>query len=151
MTQTTRMGDRIARRRTVQDEHGQNIFVGPPFRIVATHVDRIIWHHDTTGETQLWLMNGERIARRATVQDENGQNSFIGPPFRIVGAADFNPEGLSGPNFGIVWYNDMTGETQIWFMWDDEIERIHLRATVQDENGQPIFVGPPFRIVAVGA
>jgi hypothetical protein len=45
----------------------------------------------------------------------------------------------------------VTGETQVWFMRDDEQERIALRATVRDESGQTILVGPPFRIVAVGA
>ena len=46
----------------------------------------------------------------------------------------------------IIWYNDQTGETRIWFMRG---ERVIRQATVVGENGQPAFVGPPFRIVGV--
>jgi hypothetical protein len=162
---------RIARRATVQDENGQPIFVGPPFRIVGAtslmsslHRSRIVWYNDTTGETQMWFMNDadisavveagvkhpERIALRATVRDENDQPIFIGPPFRIVGVADFDPDPLHHTQRGdIVWHHDTTHETQIWFMTDDG-DKIARRATAEDENGQPIFVGPPFRVVATG-
>jgi hypothetical protein len=142
--------ERIIRRATVLDEHGQTAIVGPPFRIVATRNGHILWHHDTTGETQFWIMFGETLLRRATVLDENGQPSFIGPPFHIVGAGATGPE--EGNQTCIIWYHNTTGETQIWSMSNEEpsdknIERLSLRRTVLDEAGQPIFVGPPFRIV----
>jgi hypothetical protein len=47
----------------------------------------------------------------------------------------------------IVWYNSSTGETQIWFM---NGERLVRRATVVDERGADIFIGPPFSIVGTG-
>jgi hypothetical protein len=43
-------------------------------------------------------------------------------------------------------YNDQTGETQIWFMSQEQLVR---RATVLGEDGQPALIGPPFRIVGV--
>jgi hypothetical protein len=43
----------------------------------------------------------------------------------------------------ILWHNSLTEETQIWFMNDEWVAR---RATVLDENGAAIFVGPPWRI-----
>jgi hypothetical protein len=48
----------------------------------------IVWHHDQTGETQIWFMDGHQLVGRATVLGEDGQPAFIGPPFRIVGVGD---------------------------------------------------------------
>lgn len=45
-------------------------------------------------------------------------------------------------------YNDQTGETQIWFMNEEQLVR---RATVLGEDGQPAFIGPPFRIVGTSS
>ncbi len=44
----------------------------------------------------------------------------------------------------ILWHNSSTNETQIWFM---NKHKVTGRATVVDENGSPIFVGPPWSIV----
>jgi hypothetical protein len=139
--------ERIRRRGTVIDESGNAIFIGPPFRIVAcADMDRdgnadIIWYNSQTGETQIWFMDRERLVSRGTVIDEAGNAIFIGPPFRIVACADMDRDG----NGDIVWYNDQTGETQIWFM---DHHRLRRRGTVVDEAGNAIFIGPPFRIVA---
>jgi hypothetical protein len=107
-------------------------------------VAEIFWHHDQTGETQIWFMNEHQLVSRATVVDEAGQPIFIGPPFRIVGVADLNADGHAD----IVWHHDDTGETQIWFMNEHQLVS---RATVVGEDGQPAFIGPPFRIVGVAA
>jgi predicted ABC-type ATPase len=140
---------RIARRATVVDEHGNFIPIGPPFSIVGVgdmngdgKAD-IVWYNSQTGETQLWLMNENRIARRATVVDEHGAFIPIGPPFSIAGVGDMNGDGKAD----IVWYNSQTGETQIWFMNES---RIAKRATVIDERGKFIPIGPPFSIVGIG-
>jgi len=103
---------------------------------------KVLWHNGLTDETQIWFMNDEWIARRATVVDENGAAIFVGPPWRIVGT-DMTKDGQAD----IVWHNSFTDETQIWFM---NAERIKRRATVVDENGAAIFVGPPWRIVGAG-
>src|SRR5262249_42367059 len=54
---------------------------------------------------------------------------------------DFNDDHMPD----IVWHNDVTGETQIWFMngstWVDY-------ATVVDEFNRPIMIWAPWRIVA---
>jgi hypothetical protein len=149
-------GQRITDRLTVQDEKGQPIFVGPPWRIVGAYLGRIVWHNDTSNETQIWEVfpqvpaqgNTIRIKRRVTVQDEKGQPIFVGPPWRVVGVADFNADALHHPQTGdIVWHNDTSNETQIWIL-DDDGQKIAIRVTVTDENHQPIFVGPPWHIVA---
>ena len=57
------------------------------------------------------------------------------------GSNDFNGD----RNGDIVWHNDATHETQIWFM------RGHARigrATVTDAAGGPARIGPPWRIAA---
>jgi hypothetical protein len=141
-------GEQLVRRATVLGEDGLPAFIGPPFRIVGVaDMDGdgrsdIVWHHDDTGETQLWLMNGEQLVRRATVLGEDGLPAFIGPPFRIVGVADMDGDGRSD----IVWHRDDTGETQLWLMNGEQLVR---RATVLGEDGLPAFIGPPFRIVGV--
>lgn len=55
---------------------------------------------------------------------------------------------MANPAFStIVWYHNDTGETQLWFM---DGHRIASRATVVDENGQFIPIGPPFSIKGAG-
>ena len=148
-------GDNIMRRVTVQDEHGQPIFVGPPWRIVAAKKFEIIWHNDNTNETQIWFMTGneaitspDRIARRATVIDGAGNALLVGPPFVTVGAGEL---GLPlGPTC-IIWHNNATNETKFWVMNDGNLvnngEKVASTSTVRDENGQQILVGLPWRII----
>ncbi|MFF0284082.1 hypothetical protein ACFYSW_27620, partial [Rhodococcus aetherivorans] len=80
--------ERLVRRGTVVDEAGKPIFIGPPFHIVGTNPNQIVWWNEQTGETQYWFMNDERLVRRGTVVDEAGKPIFIGPPFHIVGTND---------------------------------------------------------------
>jgi hypothetical protein len=89
-------GNQLVRRTTVLGEDGQAALIGPPFRIVGVGdmdgdgKDDIVWHHDDSGETQIWFMNGNQLVRRTTVLGEDGQAALIGPPFRIVGVGDGN-------------------------------------------------------------
>jgi hypothetical protein len=139
----------IDRRETAKDEHGHDIFVGLPFSIVGTNGHQIVFHHSATFETQIWTMVGSGIVRRDTVHDEFDKPIFVGPPFHIVGACSkFSTFG----NPYIVWYNDVSFETQIWIMNENKFSdvggiRISKRRTVHDEFDKPIFVGPPFHIV----
>jgi hypothetical protein len=77
------------------------------------------------------------------VLDETGTALLVGPPFHIVGATGMTKDGLAD----VVWHNGLTGETQIWFL---KGERVARRATVLDETGTALLVGPPFRIVGGG-
>jgi hypothetical protein len=81
--------NKIRERRTVVDEHGNNIFVGDKWRIVGVSGGAIVWHHDSTYETQIWFMNGYKISERRTVVDEHGNNIFVGDKWRIAGLGDF--------------------------------------------------------------
>ena len=102
----------------------------------------ILWHNAQTGETQMWLMSvGSRIGR-ATVVDEHGKFIPIGLPWRIVGSSDFNFDKRTD----ILWYNESTGESQIWYM-NPSGHRLEGRATVFGLDGKPAFIGPPFSIV----
>jgi hypothetical protein len=81
-----------------------------------------------------------RIAR-ATVVDEGGHPILVGWPWRIVASRDFNRDNRTD----IVWHNESTGETQIWFM---NVGAIRRRATVDAWNdGGDAFVLEPWRIV----
>jgi hypothetical protein len=143
-------GHQLVRRATVVGEDGANpAFVGLPFEIVGVgdldgdgRAD-LVWHHRDTGETQIWFMDGHQLLRRGTVLGEDGNPAFVSLPFEIVGVGDLEGDGRAD----IVWHHRDTGETQIWFMNEHQLIR---RATVLGEDGQPAFVGPPFRIVGVG-
>jgi hypothetical protein len=69
----------------------------------------IVWHHDTTGETQVWYMDGNTLLTRGTVLGSDGNPALVGPPFRIVGVGDMDGNGKAD----IVWHHDDSGENQI--------------------------------------
>ena len=100
----------------------------------------IVWHNAHTGETQIWFVDGAVRVGRATVVDEHGQPIPILLPWRIVASRDFNRDG----DTDLLWYNEATGELQVWFMHG---HGIRSRATVTGENGAPTFIGPPWRVV----
>jgi hypothetical protein len=103
----------------------------------------ILWHHSITHETQVWYMDGHRLVDRGTVLGLDGNPAFIGPPFSIVGIGDMNGNGKAD----IVWYNSVTGETQVWYM---DGHQLVDRGTVLGLDGNPAFIGPPFSIVGTG-
>ena len=103
----------------------------------------ILWHNSSSNEIQNWVMDGSQIRFRVTVLGEQGQPALVGLPWRIVGTGDFDGDGTAD----ILWYNNSTGEIQIWFM---KGAAVASRANVLAENGQPTLIGPPWSIVAVG-
>jgi hypothetical protein len=86
-------------------------------------------------------MNGRQIVSRRTVIGEGGSATLIGAPFSIVATGDYNSDNRAD----ILWHNSTTNESQIWFM--DGFQAV-ARRTVNDENGNAIFVGNPWSIVA---
>jgi hypothetical protein len=85
-------------------------------------------------------MNAHRMTGRATVLGEDGKPILVGLPWRIVSSGDFNSDGRTD----ILWHNSSSNETQIWLMND---RNVIGRRTVLGENGKPMFVGLPWRIV----
>jgi hypothetical protein len=136
-------------RATVVAENRTPIFVGAPWRLVGSNDMNgdgrtdILWHNDVWGETQVWLMDDTRIAGRVTVVDERGAPILVGAPWSFVGTNDMNGDGQPD----ILWHNDVRGETQVWLMHG---VRIAGRVNVLAENGLPLLVGLPWRIVATG-
>ncbi len=138
-------GNQLASRQTVIDESGKLSLVGLPWSIVAAgdmngdgKAD-IVWHNAQTNETQIWVMNGSQIASRPTVIDESRKVILIGSPWSIAAATDMNADGKTD----LVWYNSITGKTQIWFMNGRQITN---RETAVDESGNEIPIGTPWRI-----
>jgi hypothetical protein len=141
-------GTSIGRRVTVDaNRDGGGAAVGLPWRIVASGdfngdgKPDIVWHNDTTNETQIWFMDGASRVGRATVRAENGGSIAVGTPWAIVGANDFDGDGKSD----ILWHNAVTGETQIWLMNGFTIaSRVSVDAA---RDGGGALVGAPWSIV----
>ncbi|MFN0018496.1 MAG: FG-GAP repeat domain-containing protein [Pirellulaceae bacterium] len=131
-------------RRSAVDKAGKTLKVGPPFSIVGRGPFKgkndLLWHNSSTGEMQIWFMDLHKQLDRRTVVDPAGKTLYIGPPFSIVGTSDFNADKKAD----ILWHNSSTGEIQIWFM--DEHKQVR-RATVVDNAGKSLKIGPPFSIV----
>jgi hypothetical protein len=140
-------GYKFVGRATVVGENGSPAFVKSPWSIVGTNdmngdkKTDLVWHHEDTGETQIWYLDGYRVSRRETVFNEGGTAIYFKSPWRIVGTNDFNRNGAPD----ILWHNADTGETQMWFM----IERSVIgRATVDaDRDGGGAKVGTPWSIM----
>jgi len=125
--------------KTVVAENGKSIFVGAPWQIVGTgdfntdNVPDILWHNDSSNETQIWSMiGGNQILNRRTVVDEFNRPIFVGAPWHIVGTGDFSGDGRTD----ILWFNDWDQELQIWVM---NGYKIFNRPNVVDENGNTII------------
>ena len=140
---------RIRTRLPIMWDNTNQAFVGWPWAVVGVNdmdgdgYADIIWHHATTGETQLWRMIGNRLSYRRTVHDENLVPMRVGWPWTIVATSDMNQDQRAD----IVWHNDLSGETQVWYMnnW-----RILKRQTVLWENFTygAALVGWPWRITS---
>jgi hypothetical protein len=104
------------------------------------HMPDIVWHNDVTGETKIWLMNGSSRIDSKTVVDEYNSPILVVAPWHLVTSCDFNGSGKPD----LLWYNDSTGELQIWFM---DGYSIRDRRTVADWYGSPMIVGPPWSVV----
>ena len=136
-------GGRVANRVTVVAENSTSEHSLPPWSIVGSgnRNPDILWHNSASGEIQLWFMDGHKVRTRATVLGEEGNAAHIGPPWSVVASGDFNVDGSAD----ILWHNSATGGIELWFM---NGHRVSSRATVVGEQGTPVNIGPPWRIVA---
>ena len=66
----------------------------------------------------------------------SGGPLLVGAPWSIVGTGASN----------IAWYNSQTGETQLWYMNQNEVT---AAVDVVDEQGRTAYVGPPWSVAAV--
>jgi hypothetical protein len=128
----------------VDPSRGELFFVGPPWHVVGSgDFDKdgysdLVWHNESTGETQVWFMRDATLANRGTVDAvRDGNGAFVTLPWAIVGVNDFGEDATPD----ILWHNDATGETQLWFM--EQTSRVG-RATVDavlDDGG--VTAAPP--------
>lgn len=137
---------RIGRAGVTDGPHATRI--GPPWHLVGSrdfnrdHKADLLWHNDTTHETQLWFMDGSRLDDRATVRYGNGDAALVRPPWRIVGTHDMNGDGLAD----IVWHNSDNGTVQVWLMDRHQITR---RPMVVQRGGAPLAIESSRTVAAV--
>jgi hypothetical protein len=68
----------------------------------------ILWHHGVSGQVVLWYMNGATLA----------SGTFTNPPalahvrWQNAAVGDYDSNG----NPDLVWHNDFSGQTVVWFM-----------------------------------
>ena len=122
-------------------------FLGPaqystgatPWDVQTADVNRdgkldVVTTGSLAGHASIFLGNGD-----GTFQQEFNYLAQIGVDG--VAAGDFNRDAVTD----ILWHNETTGETQIWFM--DGSQTITGRATVVPADGGSALVGAPFFIV----
>jgi hypothetical protein len=163
-------GASITSRGTVQVEDGGEAFVGDPWHVVGTGdfdldgYNDILWHDESTGELQVWLLGapidpfthepifvfgGLWVSRRVTVDTLDAGTAYPTAPWRVAGTNDFNLDG----KLDLVLHEDDTGETQIWSMVGTSIAS-RSTVTSRDPWGRtrlfqdsPALLGAPWRIV----
>ena len=68
----------------------------------------LLWHNNRTGENSVWLMGGEK----GTDVLSKDEVQAIAPEWDVAGVGDFDQDSHAD----IVFHNDLTGESIIWFM-----------------------------------
>jgi len=71
------------------------------------HTD-VLWHHQTTGELYVWLMNGLKAVGGTYLTPSR----FADTKWEIRGLADFNGDKKND----ILWHHQTTGDLYVWFM-----------------------------------
>jgi hypothetical protein len=141
-------GERVTGRGTVVDPENQKpVPITPPWSVVGAGdfsrdgiADILVYSSDTHA-TEILSMYKNVQGNGITLLDENDSPIFIGPPWRIAATGNFDMYG----GCDILWHNDDTQESQIWFT---NGIKITSRGTVLDETGNPFLIGPPWTIAA---
>ncbi len=135
-------------RDTIHNLDGTVPLEGAPWFIVGTSdFDRdgstdILWHNDDSGETQVWYLNGATVRYTQTVLADDSGAAYVGWPWHIVGTNKFNDDDYAD----ILWHNEDTGESQIWYLQGTNGSRVGYRRNVT-AGGTNANAGPPWRIV----
>lgn len=66
----------------------------------------LVWHHEATRQTALWVMDGLRVLFGTLLPAGSGAE------WRLAGNGDFNGDG----NLDLVWQNDADGRIAAWLM-----------------------------------
>ena len=84
-----------------------------------TSTSDILWHHSSTGETQILFMDRHQVSGRATVDaDRDGGGALVGLPWSIVGVGDFNKDGDSRYPLAQQLYRRDASLVYEWFFED---------------------------------
>ncbi len=142
-------GTSRVQRETIHTSTGAVPRVSTPWTIVGTNdfdldgSTDILWHNETTLETQIWFLNGTTFRGSRNLTASDGGADRVGLPWHIVGTNRFDGDA----NVDVLWHNEDTGQTQIWYLNGAFGATIRNRHNVYAANGASADVGPPWRIV----
>jgi hypothetical protein len=83
----------------------------------------ILWHHQQTGQTYIYLMDGFQIMARSSVRYVDDIN------WQIQETTDVNADGKSD----VIWRHQRTGLNYIWLMDGYTLEQGYTLNTVPNE------------------
>jgi quercetin dioxygenase-like cupin family protein len=86
----------------------------------------LVWHHTTTGQVTVWLMNGAQILQAGEV----AQVGDLG--WQIARVIDVNGDGKAD----LVWHHTTTGQVTVWLMNGAQILQAGEVAQVGDLGWQ---------------
>ncbi len=93
----------------------------------------LLWRNMSTGEDSIWLMNGTSILGGSGALPQISDMNW-----KVAGVGDFDKDGRSD----ILWRNDTTGTTAIWFMNGTTLGGASGATTLQ--------IGSAYRVAGVG-
>jgi hypothetical protein len=68
----------------------------------------VLWHHQTTGELYVWLLNGTMTTGGSYLTPSR----FADTRWKIVKVADFNADG----KVDVLWHHQANGELYVWYL-----------------------------------
>jgi hypothetical protein len=100
--------------------------VGIPHDLNGDGKADLIWHHATTGDVAVWLMNGPAVLAASLIT----QVRDLG--WQIVGVGDLNGDGKAD----LIWHHATTGDVAVWLMNGPAVLAASLITQVSDLGWQ---------------
>ena len=92
------------------------------------YYSRVLWRHQVTGWLAIWLISGTTYQSVSYITDAQAIPSLNDPGWGVAATGDLNGDRLDD----ILWQNEVTGKTAVWFMRADAVAGSQEMAQVAD-------------------